>query len=157
MSLKIFWKTSAQANKFLYGPISLTNVYDGATLLDFSKAFDTINHDLLISKLHVYDFSKSLKLIKSYSSNRWQRTKLNIGFSKWTEILTGVPQGSIFGRLLFNIYINDSFFLTENNNVCNHADDTTFYACDSDLHNLISKLEHHSVSAFNDLNVTTWN
>ena len=105
--------------------------YGGAILMDLSKAFDTINHDLLIAKLHVYGFSKeSLKLIKSYLTNRWQRTKLNTGFSKWREILLGVPQGSV---LLFNIYINDLLFLTENTNVCNYVDDTTFYACDSDL------------------------
>ena len=60
--------------------------------MDLSKVFDTINHDLLIAKLHVYGFSKvSLKLIKSYLTNRWKRTKLNTSFSKWTEILLGVP------------------------------------------------------------------
>ena len=94
--------------------------------MDLSKAFDTTKHDLLIAKLHVYGFSnESLKLIKSYLTNRWQRTKLNTGFSKWTEILLGVPQGSVLGPLLFNIYINDLFFLTEKTNVCNYADDTT--------------------------------
>ena len=44
------------------------------------------------------------------------------------------PQGSVLGPLLFNIYINDLFFLAENTNVCNYGDDTTFYACDLDLH-----------------------
>ena len=122
--------------------------YGGAILMDLLKAFDTINHDLLIAKLHVYGFSKEpLKLIKSYLTNRWQRTKVYTGFSKWTEILLGVPQGSALGPLLFNIYINDLFFLTEKTNVCNYADDTTFYACDSDLHYLISRLEHDSVLA----------
>ena len=67
--------------------------------------------------------------------------------SKWTEILLGLPQGSALGPILFNIYINNLFFLTENINVCNYADDTTFYACDSDFHNLISRLEHDSVLA----------
>ena len=88
-----------------------------------------------------------MKLIKSYLTNRWQRTKFNTGFNKWTEILLGVLQGPVLGPLLFNIYINDVLFLTENTNVCNYADDTTFYACDSDLHYLISRLEHDSVLA----------
>ena len=114
--------------------------------MDLSKAFDTINHDLLIAKLHVYRFSEeSLKLIKSYLTGRWQTAKLNTGFSKWTEILLWVPQGFILGPLLFNIYINDSFFSTENTNVCIYIEDTTFYTCDSGFHNLMLRLEHDSV------------
>ena len=114
--------------------------------MDLTKALDTINHDLLIAKLHDYRFSEeSLKLIKSYLTNRWQRTKLSTGFSKWTEILLRVPQGFALGLFLFNIYINDLFFLAENTNVCIYVDDTTFYACDSDLYNLILRLEHDYV------------
>ena len=98
--------------------------YGGAILIDLSKAFDNINHDLLIVKWYVYGFSKeSLKLINSYLTNRWKRTKLDNGFSKWTEILLGVPQASVLGPLLFNIYVKDLFFLTEKTNVCNYADD----------------------------------
>ena len=56
--------------------------------MDLSKAFDTLNHDLLIAKLHAYGFTKeSLKLIKSYMTNRWQRTKVNTNFSSWSEFL----------------------------------------------------------------------
>ena len=51
--------------------------------MDLSKAFDTINHDILIAKLRVE--KESLKLAKSYLTNRWQRTNLNIGFSEWTD------------------------------------------------------------------------
>ena len=72
------------------------NGYAGALFMDFSKEFDTINHDFLIAKLNAYGFTKnSLGLIKSYLSNRWQRTKINTSFSSWTELLLGVPQKSI--------------------------------------------------------------
>ena len=66
---------------------------------------------------------------------------MNVSFSNWTKLLLGVPQGSGFGPLLFNIYIND-LFCTELTNVCNYADDTTFYACGSDICHLIKRLEH---------------
>ena len=64
--------------------------------MDLSKAFDTINHDLLIAKLRVYRFSKeSLELINSYLSNRWQRAKVNLSFSSLSELIFGVPQRSV--------------------------------------------------------------
>ena len=59
-------------------------VFCGAVLMDLSKAFDTVNHELLIAKLHAYGFQKSaLKLLLNYLSKRWQSTKINKKFSSW--------------------------------------------------------------------------
>ena len=116
--------------------------------MDLSKAFDTINHHLLIAKLHAYGFSENaLELILNYLSGRWYSTKINTSFSSWSELLSVVPQGSVLGPILFNIYLNDLFFVFTNTSVCNLADDTSPYVCDIDLPNLLRKLESDTMSA----------
>ena len=68
----------------------------GALLTDLSKAFDCLPHDLIIAKLNAYGFSlPALNLIQNYLANRKQRTKINDSYSPWSDILFGVPQGSI--------------------------------------------------------------
>ena len=96
--------------------------FSAAIFMDLSKAFDTINHELLLAKLHTYGFSKSsLQIIFSYLSERWQDVKINSRFSSWSALLQGVPQGSVLGLLLFNIYLNDLFFALKEIDVCNFA------------------------------------
>ena len=125
--------------------------YVCAIFMDLSKAFDTLNHKLLIAKLGAYGFdTKALYYIKSYLDNRKQRVRVNRNFSSWQEIIAGVPQGSILGPLLFNIFVNDLFLFVSSSNLSNYADDNTLYTSGYDLKEVKEVL-------LNDLNkVTEW-
>ena len=99
-----------------------------ALLTDLSKAFDCILHDLIIAKLEAYGFqTHALRLVYDYLSNRKPRVKLNKTFSSWRYIEYGVPQGSIFGPLLFNIYLCDLLYFLGNLDTASYADDTFLY------------------------------
>ena len=107
--------------------------------MDLSKAYDCLPHDLIIAKLEAYGFdTNSLKLILNYLTNRKQRVKNGSFFSAWLEILLGVPQGSILGPILFNIFINDLFMFLQETNIRNFADDNTIYACDINIDIVLS-------------------
>ena len=82
----------------------------GALLTDLSKAFDCLPHELLIAKLYAYGVDiPSRKLLHSYLTKPKQTVQLNDLYSPWSEIFFGVPQGSILGPLLFNIFLCDLF------------------------------------------------
>ena len=124
------WKKAVDNNKAF-----------GALLTDLSKAFDCICHDLLVAKLHAYGLSlPALKMIQDYLLNRKQRTKIGSSYSTWENIISGVPQGSILGPLLFNIFLCDLFMEQEDCCFTNYADDTTPYVVANNTAEVIENL-----------------
>ena len=113
-----------------------------ALITNLSKAFDCISHDLLIAKLNAYGLSLSaLKLVHSYLQNHKQGTKIGSSYSLWEEIVSVVPQGSILGPLLFNIFLCDLFLSIENKYFTNYADDTTPYVIGNNPDEVVSELK----------------
>ena len=110
--------------------------------MDLSKAYDCVNHDLIIAKLEAYGVGKnSLRLIQNYPSQRQQRVKVGSSLSEWLEIILGVPQGSILGPILFNVFFNDLLLFIKETDICNFTDDTTLYTCGKELYTISFKLE----------------
>ena len=100
----------------------------GNIYVDLSKAFDTINYDILLDKLSYYGISgTALKLSKNYLLDRKQYVVYNNCNSNLVDVTTGVPQGSILGPLLFSIFINDLIHVTDKLKFIMYADDTTIY------------------------------
>ena len=115
----------------------------GVVLTDVSKAFDCSDHNLLIAKLDAYGFEKqSIDFLHSYLTKRKQRTKVDSACSSWEMLLSGVPQGSILGPLLFNIYICDMFFeMPKNIDFVGYADNNTLYTYSSNIEEVLENLQ----------------
>ena len=97
--------------------------------MDLSKAYDCLHHDLLIARLEAYGLENgSLKLLLDSVTFRKQRTKVGSAFSKWSKIRRGIPQRSVLGLNLFNMFINDIFLIIEQSAICDFADGNTLYS-----------------------------
>ena len=123
----------------------------GTILMDLSKAYDCLPHNLLIAKLGAYGLDRSslrqlnlshLSKSKWYPNSSKQRTKVGSSYSNWSDIKRGISQDSILGPLLFNIFTNDLFFVIEQSHICNFADDdNNLYSCELNLKTVLENLE----------------
>jgi len=125
--------------------------YAGAVFLDLAKAFDCVNHAILLKKLTAYGICGGVhSWLKSFLCGRTQRVVFKGNLSSEGSITVGVPQGSILGPLLFSIYVNDLPNVVHSSDLNMFADDTELHYCHSDL----LTVEH---TLHSDLgNISTW-
>ena len=115
-------------------------LFTGMILTDLQKAFDTINHEILLGKLQAIAFSeKTVAWLKWFLSDRAFKVNINNHFSELSKISCGVPQASILGPLLFLLYVND-MSQAVHSNLFLYADDTGLTFQHKDLHTIENQL-----------------
>ena len=131
------WKKSLDNNKIV-----------DAVFMDLSKAFDCMPHDLLIAKTEAYGFREDfLTFLYSYLKRRKQSVNINNVHSMFQILLSGVPQGSILGTLLFNIFMNDLFYFIKDAQLLNFVDYNTIATFSDSVDDLITDLQKESANA----------
>ena len=129
------------------------NQFACVVFVDLQKAFDTVDHKVLLTKLNHYGIrGKALSLFKSYLTNRRQFVFIAGKSSKETLICHGVPQGSVLGPLLFLIYINDLHLAIKHSSTFHFADDTNLLNIQDSLESLVKKTNHDLNSLWHWLN-----
>jgi len=125
------WASDIDSNKLV-----------GILLIDLRKAFDLVNHNILLTKLKLYKCSDHcVSLFSSYLSDRLQQTQFQNHLSNHADLSVGVPQGSILGPLLFLLYVNDLHLISNTSTFHMFADDSTFCTSSSDIHVIEKNLE----------------
>ena len=142
-----------QERRFFYGNTTATfidEIYTAmnnndiviATYIDAMKAFDTVNHDILLKKTKKYGLRGDVfEWLKDYLSNRFQCTIANNSTSDTKPVTCGVPQGSVCGPLLFLIYINDLSKIMDHCKVSLYADETVLYISHNNLQTALQLLQ----------------
>ena len=117
----------------------------GTILIDLPKAFDCIPHDVLIAKLNAYGLSEeTTTFFYSYLKRRGQRVRIDDILSSLQVLISGVPQGSILGPILFNIFLNDLLEVLKNSDIYNFADDNTISVASKNRTTLLETLKNES-------------
>ena len=110
--------------------------------MDSSKAFDSLYYELLITELKCYGLDHTVELFRSYLKILYECCKISNTVRYWRKVITGLPQGSTLGALLFNIFLNDTFFFLKHTSLGNSAD-STLYVYSKNSETVISDLRQN--------------